>query len=156
MAQEQTIRSYYDTVSSHDATKFADLFTEDGVFADKSTGQIYRGKEEIRNMIEGWYNAFSDFKLRPDKIMGSGDSFSVELTATGTHDGELSGPGGDIPATGKKVTVPSCDVIQLKGDKIQSLNCYYAAPVMMNQIGASLMGQTQRPSTQAEGRQTLS
>lgn len=155
MASEQTIRSFYETASKHDANKFVDLFTEDGVFNDKSTGQVFRGKEEIRGMIEGWYNAFSDFKLKADKIMGSGDSFTVELTATGTHDGELSGPGGDIPASGKKVTVPSCDVIQLKGDKIQSLNCYYAAPVMMSQIGASLMGQRQRPS-QAEGRPTLS
>lgn len=155
MANEQTIRSYYDTTSNHDAKKFADLFTEDAVFNDKSTGQVFRGKEEIRGMIEGWYNAFSDFKLKADKIMGSGDNFTVELTATGTHDGELSGPGGDIPASGKKVTVPSCDVIQLKGDKIQSLNCYYAAPVLLSQIGASLMGQRQRPS-QAEGRPTLS
>lgn len=155
MANEQTIRSYYETTSKHDAKKFADLFTEDAVFNDKSTGQVFRGREEIRGMIEGWYNAFSDFKLKADKIMGSGDNFTVELTATGTHDGELSGPGGDIPASGKKVTVPSCDVIQLKGDKIQSLNCYYAAPVLLSQIGASLMGQRQRPS-QAEGRPTLS
>ncbi|MCM2348663.1 MAG: ester cyclase [Bacteriovoracaceae bacterium] len=155
MANEQTIRSYYDIISKHDAKKFADLFAEDGVFNDKSTGQVYRGREAIRGMIEGWYNAFSDFKLKPDKIMGSGDNFTVELTATGTHDGELSGPSGDISATGKKVTVPSCDVIQLKGDQIQSVNCYYAAAVLMSQIGSSLMGERQRPS-QAEGRPTLS
>lgn len=155
MANEQTIRSYYDVTNSHDAKKFAELFTEDGVFNDKSSGQVFRGRKEIQGMIEGWFSAFSDFNLKPDKVLGSGDSFTVELTANGTHDGELSGPGGDIPASGKKVTVPSCDVIQLKGDKIQSLNCYYAAPVMLSQIGASLMGQRQRPS-ETEGRPTLS
>lgn len=155
MANEQTIRSIYDTASKHDAKKFADLFTEDGVFNDKSTGRVFRGREEIRGMVEDWLDAFSDFNLKADKIMGSGDTFTVELTVSGTHDGVLSGPGGEIPASGKKVTVPSCDVIQLKGDKIQSLNCYYAAPVMMSQIGASLMGQRQSPS-QTEGRPTLS
>jgi steroid delta-isomerase-like uncharacterized protein len=155
MANEQLIRSYYETTSNHDSKKFAELYAEDGVFCDKTTGQVFRGREEIRRMIEGWYTAFSDFKIRPDKIMGSGDSFTVEFTATGTHDGELSAVGGDIEATGKKVSVPACDVIQLKGDKIQSVNCYYAAPVLMSQLGASLMGQRMRPS-ETEGRQTLS
>jgi hypothetical protein len=43
---------------------------------------------------------------------------------------------GEIPASGKKLNVPSCDVIQMKDGKIQSLNCYFEASVMMGQIGA--------------------
>ena len=54
---------------------------------------------------------------------------------TGTHKGSMSLPTGDLPASNKKVNVPSCDVIRTKGNKIQSINCYFAATVLLEQVG---------------------
>lgn len=135
MAQEQLIRSLYDAVSNHDIEKFVSFFNENGEFKDISSDQVYRGKNEIRQMAEEWMKGFPDLKIQVSNLIGTGDTYCVEFTLVGTHKGTISGMQGDIPATGKKVNVPSCDVIRLSGGKVQSLSCYFAAPVMLNQLG---------------------
>jgi ketosteroid isomerase-like protein len=44
-------------------------------------------------------------------------------------------PSGSIPATGKTVQVPLADVIQVRDGKIQAVSCYFAATVLMSQLG---------------------
>ena len=139
MVQEQLIRSIYDAINSHDLNKFTSFFSADGQFKDISSEKVFRGKNEIRGMAEGWLKAFPDMKLQVSSIIGNGDSYSVELSLLGTHTGPLSGPEGEITATGKKVTVPSCDVFRLKNGKIYSLNCYFAANILMKQLGVLSM-----------------
>lgn len=136
MAQEQIIRSIYDAASSHDVQKFLSFFADDGQFNDKSSNHVYRGKNELRGMIENWLKALPDMKLQVSSVIGTGDVYCAELSVVGTHSGPFSGPGGEIPASGKKVNAPSCDVIRLKNGKIQSMNCYFALPVLLGQIGA--------------------
>lgn len=137
MAQEQLIRSMYDAVNKHDVEKFVSFFNEDAQFKDVSTGHVFHGRSEIRDMINGWLKTFPDMNLRVSEIFGTGDKLVTELTLTGTHKGELELPEETIPASGKQVTVPSADVFRLKNDKIQSVNCYFAATVLMDQIGES-------------------
>ncbi len=136
MAQDQMIRSFYDAVNSRDFEKFTSFFSDDGKFKDMSSDRVFSGKKEIREMADAWMKAISDVKLQVLNVIGSGDDYSVELALTGTHDGTLSTPMGDFPASGKKVDVPSSDRIHLKNGKIQWLNCYFAAPVLLSQIGA--------------------
>jgi len=136
MMQEQAIRSFYNAVNAHDVPKILSCFTDEGQFNDKSTEQIFRGRNEIRGMIEVWLKGLPDMKLQVSNIIGDGDIYCVELSLLGTHNGPLGGPGGEISATGKRVNVPSCDVIRLKNGKIQSLNCYFASTVLLGQIGA--------------------
>lgn len=135
MAQDQFIRSIYETVNSHNPQKFSALFTEDAKFIDKSSERIFKGRKQIEGMLEGWFKAFPDMKLQVSNIIGSGNTYCAELSVVGTHNGPLSGPSGEVPATGKKVNAPSCDVITLKNGKIQSLNCYFESAIMMNQLG---------------------
>jgi steroid delta-isomerase-like uncharacterized protein len=136
MAQNQVIQSLYDAVNNRDVDRYLSLFSDDSQFRVVSTEETHRGVNEIRNMAEKWMMAFPDGKFQVKKIIGSGDDWSVELSFVGTHQGTLSSPRGDVPATGKKVNVPACDVITLKNGKIQSLNCYMDGLVLRSQIGA--------------------
>ena len=136
MAQEQLIRSFYDAVNSQDFERFTSFFADDGQFKDVSSDHVYRGKSEIRGMAEKWVKALPDMKFQLSNVIGSNDVFCVELSLVGTHKGPLDGPQGVIPASGKKVNVPACDVIRFRNGKIQSLNCYFAATILLNQIGA--------------------
>ena len=136
MAQEQLIRTFYDAINRRDLETFVSFFSDDGEFKDISTEESFRGKSDIRRMAETWFQALPDMKLQISNVIGSDDSYCAEIVVTGTHNGPFTLPQGSIPATGKKVSVPSCDVIRLKNGKIQSLNCYFAATVLLNQIGA--------------------
>lgn len=137
MAQEQIIRSFYAALNSRDLGKFTSHFSDDGQFKDMSSGRIYRGKNEIRTMAEGWLKAFPDMRLELSSVIESGDVCCAELSMVGTHTGPLTGPQGEIPATGKKVNVPSCDTIRLRNGKVQSVNCYFSATVLLDQIGVT-------------------
>ena len=135
MVPAQIVRSLYETLNTHNLQKFVSMFTDDGQFVDKSSGTIYRGREEIREMMANWLKAFPDVRIQVSNIIGSGDLYCAEFSIVGTHRGPLTVAEGEVPATGKKINVPSCDVIQLKKERIQSLNCYMSATVLMDQIG---------------------
>jgi hypothetical protein len=53
----------------------------------------------------------------------------------GTHQGPLQLPTGKIPATGKRMDAPCCDVFRLKEGKIQVFDCYPSGTVILTQLG---------------------
>ena len=59
----------------------------------------------------------------------------VQLALQGTHLGPLNLPMGTIPATGKRMNAPCCDVFELSGDKIKRFNCYPSGSVVLTQLG---------------------
>jgi ketosteroid isomerase-like protein len=59
----------------------------------------------------------------------------VQLTLNGTHKGPLALPAGTIPATGKKMSTPCCDVFKIRDGKVASFDCYTAATILLGQIG---------------------
>jgi ketosteroid isomerase-like protein len=65
----------------------------------------------------------------------TGDVVVVELTLNGHHHGPLTLPAGTIPATGKAIQAPCCDVFHLKDGKVQSFHCYTAATILLGQLG---------------------
>ena len=44
-------------------------------------------------------------------------------------------PGGDIPATGKSVTLELCDVFKIEDGKIKSLRSYFDSASLLMQLG---------------------
>jgi hypothetical protein len=59
----------------------------------------------------------------------------VQLALQGTHRGPLALPRGIIPATGKRMNAPCCDVFELSGDKIKRFDCYPSGAVVLTQLG---------------------
>ena len=141
MLQDAIVRSFYEAVNSHDFEKFTSFFADDGQFKDIATNRVYRGKNELRAMAESWVKALPDMKLQVSDVIGEGDVWCAELTMVGTHKGSFESPMGTISPSGKRISVPSCDVIRFRNGKIQSLNCYFAATILMSQIGAMPMRQ---------------
>jgi len=68
-------------------------------------------------------------------LYATDDVVVVELSLNGTHQGPLALPNGTIPATGKKMSAPCCDVFRLQDGKVLSFNCYTAATIMLGQLG---------------------
>ncbi|EPX64959.1 hypothetical protein D187_000384 [Cystobacter fuscus DSM 2262] len=131
---EQVIRALYEAAEVQDVKKFVSLFADDGYFYDVSAGQKYRG-DEIGLTVEIYATAFPDMHRELDQFYVRGDVVVVELSLNGTHRGPLKLPAGTIPATGKEIHAPCCDVFHLKDGKVQSFHCYTAATILLGQLG---------------------
>jgi ketosteroid isomerase-like protein len=134
MTNEAVIRSLYEAAEVKDVEQFKSLFTEDGYFYDVSAGVKYRG-EELGQTIDIYATAFPDMHRELYDLYVAGDVVVVELSLNGTHRGPLALPAGTIPATGKEMHAPCCDVFHLKEGKVTSFHCYTAATVIFAQLG---------------------
>jgi len=133
---EQIIRELYSSAEgkSKDTPKFVSLFTDDGYFYDVSAGKKYFGAE-IGLTVDVYAAAFPDMHRELYVLNSFGDHVLVELSFNGTHKGDLLLPAGTLPATGKTMRAPCCDVFHLKDGKVFSFHCYVAVPILLEQLG---------------------
>ena len=96
------------TFNAHDIDAFAKVLADDVVFA--APGGIHgEGKAACAAFFGGWFAAFPDARVEVQAVHIV-DNVAIEAgTFTGTQDGVLRGPMGDIPPTGRwvKVDYPS-------------------------------------------------
>jgi steroid delta-isomerase-like uncharacterized protein len=133
---EKLIRSLYAIAETQDSKLFISLFTEDGYFYDVSAGLKYYGKD-IGKTVDVYAKAFPDMHRDLIDIYVKDDEnlVIVELTLNGTHKGPLELPVGTIPATGKVMKTPCCDVFHIENGKVRSFHCYTAGTIMLGQLG---------------------
>lgn len=136
MADNVTLaRRLYEGWNERKFDELADAMAPDGKITVAGTGDVFEGPEGSRKYNEGWYNGFPDGKITIDNILASGDTVVVEFTGRGTHTGTLVTSMGDIPATGRSVTLKLCDVVSFKDDKVVSQRTYFDSGSMMAQLG---------------------
>jgi ketosteroid isomerase-like protein len=133
---EKVIRELYRVAEIQDSKAFTAMFTEDGYFWDVSAGLKHYGSD-IGSTVDNYATAFPDmhrelieFYVREDENV-----VVVELSLNGTHNGPLQMPSGAIPATGKAINTPCCDVFHVENGKVKSFHCYTAATILLSQIG---------------------
>ena len=131
---ETLVRNAYDRAEVKDIPGWAAAFTEDGTFTDMSTGVTYRG-ETLGDLVEIYGTAFSDMHRELYRFYRSDDVVVVQLALQGTHDGPLVLPTGTIPATGRRMDAPCCDVFELVDGRIRRFDCYPSGTVIMAQLG---------------------
>jgi steroid delta-isomerase-like uncharacterized protein len=117
-----------------DAKKFVSMFSEDGYMWDMASGVQFRG-EVLEKAIAGMARAFPDVHREIFKTYVANDVVVVELAIRGTHTGDLQLASGNLPATGRKIDVPSCDVFHIENGKIKSFHCYNEGLIMLQQLG---------------------
>jgi steroid delta-isomerase-like uncharacterized protein len=133
---KEIIRRAYKIAEDRDVPAWIAAFTEDGVFTDQSIEVEYRGPTELGKTIENYARAFPDMHREVFRMYDSGDNIVVvQLALQGTHRGPLELPRGIIPATGKRMNAPCCDVFELSGDKIKRFDCYPSGTVVLTQLG---------------------
>jgi predicted ester cyclase len=75
--------------------------------------------------------AFPDGKINVQQIHVCGTTALVEFIGTGTHQGDLMG----IAPTGKKISIPVCDILDIKDGKIVAEREYMDMAHIMQQLG---------------------
>ncbi len=134
-SSEEIVRHAYSLAEQMNIDGWIDAFTPDGVFVDMSDQATYVGPGEVAKPVEYYGAAFSDMHRELYDVYVAGDRVVVELALQGTHDGALHLPFGMLPATGKRMDAPCCDVFTLTDGKIQRFNCYPEGSVILSQLG---------------------
>jgi len=121
------------TFNAHDIDGFTKVLADDVVF--RAPGGIEgEGKAACAAFFGSWFTAFPDaVELQAVHII---DAVAVEEgTFTGTHNGVLHGPTGDIPPTGRPVKVDYIQVLRFRDGKHVSFNLMFDRLLMLEQLG---------------------
>jgi len=131
----QTIRTLYAAAEgdSLDLPAFLSCFAEGGYARNVPAQMDLRG-EDIALVAGGMAAAFPDIHRDILGIDIAGDTVVVELAIQGTHRGTLMTPEGPVPATGRRIDVPCCDVFRMKDGKVAAFHCYNAASILQKQL----------------------
>ncbi len=135
---EKLIRELYHLAeaTSKDTARFVSLFADGGYFYDVSSGKKYYGPD-IGVTVDVYAAAFPDMHRELYSLYVYENVVIVELSLNGTHKGDLVTPAGTIPATGKEIHAPCCDVFRVENGKVTSFHCYLAATIIQAQLGLS-------------------
>ena len=131
---EAIVRNAYAVAERKDLEGWINVFTRDGVFTDNSVGVAYRGRS-LADPVRNYGAAFSNMHRELYRIYADGNVVVVQLALQGIHDGPLQLPFGVLPATGKQMDAPCCDVFELENGKIKRFDCYPEGSIIFAQLG---------------------
>lgn len=108
------VQRYWDEVwNAKDGAALAELYSPDEVH-HWGVGGDTTGPEPFLERVATFWQAFPDFNIRVEQLVGEGDIVVSRWVATGTHDGEWMG----IAATGKKIEYTGVNLFRIACGKI--------------------------------------
>ncbi|HZQ64825.1 MAG TPA: ester cyclase [Gaiellaceae bacterium] len=133
--------SWLAAFNAHDEAAMRDVTSDDSVFEGPG-GVHLEGVDAVLGYSLGWLNAFSDAKLTAHTVVADGDWVAMTGTFTGTHDGTLSGPAGDVPATGRRLEGRCSQLVRFADGKAVEEHLYYDQMDVISQLGLVPEGAT--------------
>lgn len=129
MSIERNRRALHGYLMEHDDSFLA----ADAVFTDMSSGQEWKGREEVAGMLHWFYHVAFDAEAEPVSLVIDEEHAAFEGIVVGRHIGEFAG----IPATNKEFRAPLCVVYDLADGKITRGRVYFAVPALLAQLGVT-------------------
>lgn len=111
--------------------------TSTAVYDEVATNRKVQGADEVIALWKGWATALPDSRATFGNVCESGNTVVIELTWRGTHTGPLQMPTGPLPATGKKIELRACQVIEIAGGKTQAIRQYFDMATFLQQLGVT-------------------
>jgi steroid delta-isomerase-like uncharacterized protein len=131
MEVPQIIKTYVETWSTGDVETCIALFAPDGTYSDPTTPEPTVARS-LKKYWEGFFAGFPDWKFETvgrDAI--SNNVWVWRWIVRGTHTGSFRG----ISPTGRRLTQPGCEFIEIRDGHIRSVVGYFDRLTIMNQLG---------------------
>lgn len=96
-------------------------------------------RDALEASLDGWFGAFPDAHVAVYGLHVAGDVAVEEGTFTGTHVGVLHSPAGDIPPTGRPVSVNYIQVLRFRDGQHTLFNLMYDRLLLLEQLGLTLV-----------------
>ncbi|MGH3927664.1 MAG: nuclear transport factor 2 family protein, partial [Pseudonocardiaceae bacterium] len=111
------------------------IFRPDVVFT--APGVCGYGSQDVAGFSHAWWEAFPDAQITCERVVVSGSCGLAEGTFTGTHVATLRVPGGELPATGRRVANRFAAVYEVRDGLIVSKHVYFDHLPLLGQHGAA-------------------
>lgn len=130
-AAKATVQAYNDK----NWEKARSLLTGDCVYDEVATGRRVKGPDNILPLWKGWAQAFPDSKGTVRDGYASDTTVVLELTWKGSHQGPLDTPGGPLAATGRKIEIRACMILEMANEKVRAERHYFDMATLFDQLG---------------------
>jgi steroid delta-isomerase-like uncharacterized protein len=117
-------------INAHDIDAYLKNIDDKFVQESEALG-IVQGRDGARQAMTTMFQAFPDLHIEAEQIIASGNYVISRGLLTGTHKGTFVG----VPATNKKASWHSCNIIEIKNGKAVSSRIYADNVSLMRQLG---------------------
>lgn len=128
-------KSHLEAMSKQDWKAYRNALTDDAVYEEESTQRRVQGADQYVRVIQEWSKAFPDVRATIKDSFATQDAAILELEWEGTHRGQLAGPFGVIPPTGRQGKVPAMIVFRFDGEKIRETRHYFDLLRLLDNLG---------------------
>jgi ketosteroid isomerase-like protein len=121
----QTHRDAHQAFNRHDIDEAVRALRADAPYVDHGRGVTMKGPREFADWCQAWVDGFSDARVDNPRYIDGGDH-------TVTNDGSV----GTLPATGRRMDLPFCEVMEYDHEgHIVAGEVFYDTTTMMVQLG---------------------
>lgn len=128
----ETLRAAHESWNKRDFAGVVRNAAEGLVYTDTARGLNLNSRDKFREWTESWAKAFSDGKITNPEYIDAGDIIVARFTVEGTNDGPL----GSLKPTGRKMSLPFCEICHFdRQGRPVSGTCYYDQYTLLTQLG---------------------
>lgn len=142
LESKAVIERGYKAFNAHDLEALNRLAAPD-IVVTAPGDQVFKGPVQAKEFDQNWITAFPDAHVEPKQIVAQGNLVVVQGVFTGTHNGTLKTPMGDIPATGRKAKGDYTEVFEVDRGLIKKQDVLFDRVQLMTQLGMSVAPQPQ-------------
>lgn len=98
-------------------------------------GMTLKGPEQVIQAVRSFWEALPDARIVVDRELAAGDTVVNEGWLTGTHTGVFRTPDGEIPPTGKQVSLRYAAVKRFREGRLVAEHLYFDRLELLQQLG---------------------
>jgi steroid delta-isomerase-like uncharacterized protein len=132
--QQRIVQQFHDGFGEGDLDAATAVFADEVRMTDPGLGAV-EGLRALRDYLDGLKGPVPDARAIVERMFEAGDTVIAEGRFTGTNTGPLSGPGGELPPSGRKIDLPFADFSRLSDGKIVEYRTYYDQVGLLTQLG---------------------
>jgi len=135
MGNRSIVEQHYQDIRDKAWDRMGEIFSS-GVITELPGAGTMRGIQPFIEWNKVFERAVPDEHLEVRTIVEQGNIVIAEGVYSGTHTGPLATPDGtEIPATGKRISIPYADVFEVENGKVVSHRLYFDQMTLMTQLG---------------------
>lgn len=135
----KVVDELYAAWSLHEPDRVDAILTDDAVYEDVASGQIRRGKSEIKDLIRAAFTFAPDFRVTLVSFSFTGDAATTEWIIEGTQSGAAQvGPTGELAATDRAFRLRGASILKFQHGRIAQVRDYYDMATFLRQLGVTI------------------
>lgn len=119
--------------NAHDMGELSSYFSPNTV--KEVPGAELQGRDQYAAYFSAFFEAFPDIELTITSVVEDGQVVAIRGNSRGTHLGTLHTPGGDIPATGRRIDLSFSDDYEVHEGLISAGHLHFDRLALLEQLG---------------------